>query len=191
MKKLGVRDEDAVLIGHSFGGLVAQEYAARHRIKALILIGSLVKLKPDIVDWIIWHLPPLFWRRLFFTENKLTRKMYRKIFFSTKTPDTIYEEFIRDNKEYLESMLPRTFRYLKYLKDYDASKTVAKIEAPTLIIVGEEDQVTPVEQSKTLNKLIRNSILRIIPEAGHLVLYEKAEQLIKEIHQFIKTIHRH
>jgi len=188
MKELGVRDEDAVLIGHSFGGLVAQEYAARRKVKAIILIGSLVRLKPDMIDWVVWNLPSILWRRLFFTENMLTRRLYRRVFFSVETPDKIYEEFIRDNKEYLESLPAHAFRYLKYFKNYDASKTVSRIRSPTLIIVGEEDQVTPVNQSETLNRLIKNSILRIIPKAGHLVLYEKPEILAREIHSFIKNL---
>jgi len=189
MEKLGVRDEDAVLIGHSFGGLIAQEYAARRRVRAVILIGSLVKLKPDMIDWIVWNLPSIFWRKLFFTENAFTRKLYRKMFFSIETPDKVYEEFMRDNKEYMETLPTHVFRYLKYFKDYDASKTVTKIKSPTLIIVGEEDQVTPIEQSKILNRLIKNSVLKVIPKAGHLVLYEKPKMLAEEIHKFIKNLY--
>jgi len=109
LEKLGVRDNDVVLIGHSFGGVVAQEYAARYSIASLVLIGSLTRFKPDIIDYIVWYLPSLFWRKLFFTENILARKMYRKIFFSNKTPDSVYEEFIRDNKGYLENLPPHVF----------------------------------------------------------------------------------
>lgn len=188
MKELGVRDEDAVLIGHSFGGLVAQEYAARRKVRAIVLIGSVAKLKPDMIDQIVWNLPSIFWRKLFFTENVFTRKLYRKVFFSPETPENIYEEFLRDNKEYMESLPAHAFGYLKYFKDYDASKTLSKIESPTLIIVGKDDQVTPIEYSKTLNELIRNSILKIIPGAGHLILYEKPETISKEIHEFIKNL---
>ena len=122
MKELGVRDKDVVLIGHSFGGLVVQEYAVRHRVKAIVLIGSVAKLKPDMIDHIVWILPSVFWRKLFFTENIFTRKLYRKVFFSPKTPESVYEEFLRDNKEYIESLPAHVFRYLKYFKDYDASE---------------------------------------------------------------------
>lgn len=61
---------------------------------------------------------------------------------------------------------------LKYFKDYDATKTVAEITQP--------------QQSRLLNKLIKNSKLEIIPQAGHLVLYEKPGQLAEIMHRFIE-----
>jgi len=131
-----IRHKEVFLIGHSFGGMVAQEFASRTKPKGLVLVGSIAIFKPDIMDRIIWKLPPSLWRRLLFTENILTRKMYRKIFFSDKTPIEIYKEFLKDNKEYIEELPPHVFRYSRYHKDYDASKSVSKIESPTLIIVG-------------------------------------------------------
>ena len=146
--KLRIREEDAVLIGHSFGGMVAQEYASRRRVKGLVLIGSTTRVRVDLLDRIVWHLPPLLWRRLLFTDNPLTRRMYRRVFFSRATPDDVFMEFLRDNKEYLESAPPRVFRYLRYFKDYDARPVLPRIESPTLIVVGSEDRVTPPEESR-------------------------------------------
>jgi len=188
MSKLDISAEDAVLIGHSFGGMVAQSYARDHVIKGLVLIGSLVKTKPDIIDKIIWHLPPIFWRRLFFTENPFTRKMYRDLFFSPSTPDEIFEEFLEDNKEYLESLPAHVFRYMKFFQDYDASNWLSEVNAPTLIIVGEDDKVTPKDESIKIHELLPNSRLVILEKAGHLVLYERAGDLNKLIDEFIKEL---
>ncbi len=186
IEKLGLKDDEVVLVCHSFGGLVAQEYAVRHRVRGLVLVGSLTILRPGIIDHIIWYTPPFIWRKLFFTENPLTRRFYRKLFFSKHTPSQIYEEFIKDNKEYLEDLPAHVFRYLKYFKDYNASVNVPKIKTPTLIIVGEEDKVTPVEESRKLNEMIENSKLVIIKNAGHMVLYEKPRELCKHILEFIE-----
>ena len=186
IEKLGLKEDKVVLVGHSFGGLVAQEYAASHRVLGLILIGSLTRLRPGLVDHIIWHTPPFIWRKLFFTENPLTRRFYRKLFFSKATPDHVYEEFIEDNKEYLENLPAHVFRYLKYFKDYKASVNVPKIKTPTLIMVGEEDKVTPVGESRKLNEMIENSKLVIIEDSGHMVLYEKPKELCEYILEFIE-----
>ena len=174
------------LVGHSFGGIVAQEYASKNRLKGLVLIGSLSKFTPDYIDKIVWRLPPIIWRKLLYTENFLTRRLYRKIFFSEKTSEEIYQEFLRDNKDYIEGLPPHVFRYSKFYKDYDASNTVVNIKAPTLIIVGRDDKVTPPEHSKTLKKLIPESRLEIIDDAGHLILYEKPDKINKLIHEFIE-----
>jgi len=187
MEALGVSGGDAVLVGHSFGGLVAQEYAARRRVKALVLVSSLARLEPDLLDRVVWSLPPLLWRRLLFTENPLTRRLYRKVFFSDSTPDEVYEEFVADNKEYLESLPPHVFRYLKYFSGYDASRSAPRIDAPTLIIVGGDDSVTPPAQSRALHGMIRCSTLRVVPGAGHMILYEKPALLAEEIAGFIES----
>jgi len=188
LENRGLHPENIILIGHSFGGMVAQAYARIRKIKGLILVGSLVKVKPDIFDKIVWHLPPIFWRKILYTENPLTRRLYRKIFFSPSTPKKVFEEFLRDNKEYLETLPAYVFRYGKYFVDYDASTWLRKIEAPTLIIVGRDDKVTPTSESEILHKLIPNSKLVIIENAGHLVLYEKAKELNRIIDGFIKGL---
>jgi len=180
--------EDVILVGHSFGGMVAQAYAAKNKVKGLVLVGSLVKLRPDIIDWIVWYLPSIFWKRLFFTENFLTRKLYRQIFFSDYAPDEIYEEFIRDNADYISSLPGHAFRYLKYFRDYDATAFLSEIKSPTLIIVGEHDKVAPPDQSKNIHEKIPGSELVIVEKAGHFVLYEKEEEINNLIHSFIKSL---
>ncbi len=180
--------EDTILIGHSFGGMVAQAYARTHKVKGLVLIGSLTKIKPDIFDKIIWYLPPIFWRKILYKETPLTRRLYRRIFFSPSTPKEVFEEFIKDNKEYLERLPAYVFRYTRFFIDYDATKWLHEIKVPTLIIVGRDDKVTPVSESKLLNKLIPNSRLIIIEDAGHLVLYEKPSELNGIIEEFIREL---
>ncbi len=188
MKHYGLRPEETVLIGHSFGGMVAQAYASTKPLLGLVLIGSLVKLKPGLMSKFIWRAPPILWRRLLFTENFLTRRMYRSVFFSPCTPDEVYEEFIADNKEYLETAPAKTFTYLKHFTDYDASRFAHKINSPTLLIVGVDDVVTPPKESIRLNELIPKSRLEIVECAGHMILYEKPEVLNNLIERFIEEI---
>ena len=186
LESLRVEDRQAVLVGHSFGTMVALPYAATREVPALCLVGPVTRLRTDFTDWIIQHLPPALWRRLFFTENFLTGRMYRKLFFSEETPGEIYEEFIRDNREYLESLPPHAFRYLYQLLDYDAGKYAPKVRADTTIVVGEEDKVTPPEESRRLHELIPGSKLLIVKGAGHMILYEKPDVINKEVEELLK-----
>lgn len=190
LEKKGVKVENTIIVGHSFGAMVAQSYASRRNVMGLVLIGSLRIMKPDITDYIIWYTPSFIWKKIFFTENILTRKMYRNLMFSPKTPDKVFEEFVRDNREYLETLPPHVYRYSKYLVHYDTSKDLGKIKAPTLVIVGEHDKVTPPKENMEIAKLIPNSKIIVIKNAGHLVLYEKPEELNKRIQEFIEEISR-
>ena len=54
----------------------------------------------------------------------------------------------------------------------DTTSFLPKIEVPTLILVGEQDTVTPPEHSRRMQSLIRNSELHIIPQAGHMTNME-------------------
>lgn len=188
MKTLNVQEDTAILVGHSFGGVVAQEYAVDHKIKGLVLIGSLPRFKPDIFDKIIWYLPSFIWKPILFTVNPLTLKLYKTVYFSPNVDEKIYLEFMDDNKEYIEGLPSHVFRYLKELKGYDATSRLEKINIPTLIIVGKYDQVTPVSYSEEIHKHIPNSTLKIIDDAGHMVIYEKANEVNELIHKYIESL---
>lgn len=57
--------------------------------------------------------------------------------------------------------------------------------SPVLILWGREDTWIPLERGEALHGMIVGSIFRVIPDAGHLVIEEKPDQLIKEIRQFL------
>ncbi len=61
------------------------------------------------------------------------------------------------------------------------------ISCPTLILWGQEDTWIPLERGKALHNMIPNSVFRMIPDAGHLVIEEKPDQLIKEIRLFLQN----
>lgn len=188
LRKLDVNENNAILIGHSFGGIIVQEFAASHKVKGIVLVGSLLRLAPDIFDKVIWYLPSFLWKPVLFKMNPLTLKLYRDMFFSENVPDEVYEDFVRDNKDYIESLPAHVFRYLKYFKDYDASSSLKRISLPTLIIVGMSDKVTPVEYSVEINQLIPGSRLEIIEDAEHMVIIEKYSEVNRLIHDFTKSI---
>jgi 3-oxoadipate enol-lactonase len=50
----------------------------------------------------------------------------------------------------------------------DATPQLSQIEVPVLVIAGEEDAVTPVDDARALSTGLRDARLVILPEAGHL-----------------------
>ena len=59
------------------------------------------------------------------------------------------------------------------------------ITSPTLILWGREDSWIPLERGEDLHRMIQESELRIVDGAGHLVIEEKPDELVKEILDFI------
>ncbi len=61
----------------------------------------------------------------------------------------------------------------------------AQISSPVLILWGREDVWIPLERGEALHDMIPGSILRVIPNAGHLVIEEEPDQLIEAIRSFL------
>jgi 3-oxoadipate enol-lactonase len=57
----------------------------------------------------------------------------------------------------------------------DSSDLLPTIDVPTLIVVGEEDTITPVADAERMASNIRGSRLVKIPNAAHMANYEQAE----------------
>ena len=181
---LSIKATDITIIGHSFGSMIAMEYAASRDVKSLVMISPALEIPKSVMDWFILHFPSFLWKPVLFSNNLLARNMYRSLFFSPKTSDSIYQEFINDNTDYIRSLPPQTFRYLSRLK-YDGSKSAKNTKAKTLIIVGEDDRITPPENAKRIAEFIKGAKFKIIPEAGHMILYEKPKEIVALITDFL------
>ena len=69
----------------------------------------------------------------------------------------------------------------------DVQPLYTQIASPTLILWGSEDTWIPLERGEALHDMIPGSTFRVIPDAGHLVIEEKPDQLIREIRSFLKN----
>lgn len=63
----------------------------------------------------------------------------------------------------------------------DSRRTLAAIGCPTLVLVGAEDQLTPVELAKEMAEEIAGSHLAVVPGAGHLSTLEAPDKVSEEL----------
>ncbi|MEJ2699527.1 MAG: alpha/beta hydrolase [Desulfuromonadales bacterium] len=61
-----------------------------------------------------------------------------------------------------------------------------QISRPVLILWGREDAWIPLERGRALHEMIPGSKFRVIPDAGHLVIEEKPDELLAEIFPFLR-----
>ncbi len=81
IEALNLDSSMTLIAGHSFGYVVAMEYIVKYNdIPVMLLVGPPYEMKIDLIDKIIVHTPPLFWKPLLFKNNPLTRRFYRKLF---------------------------------------------------------------------------------------------------------------
>jgi len=159
-----------ILVGHSFGGRVAIKLASKHvsYIKKLILVDSagiekksrLIKLKIVIAK----VLKPIF-------QPKIMQGLRKKIY-----------SLIRAG-EYLA--IPELSKIFGTVTGEDLTPILDKINLPTLIIWGEQDQTTPIKDAQLIQKQIKNSQLEIIKDAGHFSFIDQPEKFINKLMKFI------
>ena len=71
------------------------------------------------------------------------------------------------------------------ISQLDLTDRLSRITIPTLIVVGEEDQGTPVAASRAINEQIKGSQLAIIKAAAHLSNMERPEEFNRIITGFL------
>jgi pimeloyl-ACP methyl ester carboxylesterase len=71
---------------------------------------------------------------------------------------------------------------------HDFTHTLGRIVAPTLIICGDADAITPPSFSEEMHKAIKGSSLSIITGAGHMSPMEQPQQVSRAMRQFLKIL---
>jgi pimeloyl-ACP methyl ester carboxylesterase len=76
-------------------------------------------------------------------------------------------------------------RQAKSVANFDASRRVQYIGAPTLVIHGSADRYVPVSNAYALARAVPGAELRVFDGAGHLVFIERAEEVNAVVSSFL------
>ena len=71
---------------------------------------------------------------------------------------------------------------------FDVRDRLSEISAPTLIIAGEADQMTPLKHAAFLAEQLPHARLVTVPQAGHMVMMEAAEIVTRAVAEFVGEI---
>ncbi|HVU58338.1 MAG TPA: alpha/beta hydrolase [Puia sp.] len=170
--------KDINLLGNSLGGHVALMYVLRHpeRIKSLTLTGSSGLFENGMGD----------------TYPK--RGDYEYI--RKKTELTFYDPKMA-TKELVDELYETVNVRLKALKIITLAKSairnnlgeeVSQIKHPTLLVWGNNDNITPPFVGQEFHKLIPNSELHFIDKCGHAPMMERPEEFNGILHKFLRKL---
>jgi pimeloyl-ACP methyl ester carboxylesterase len=70
----------------------------------------------------------------------------------------------------------------------DSIETLKTINVPTLLVTGDEDLMTGVNEAELMRSHIANSQLRVIPKAGHYSPWEQPQDAAKLLRQFLDSL---
>jgi len=163
------------LVGHSMGGAIVQTLVLRHPevVKGIVLVGTGARLRvlPAILEGIK-------------SNFKETVPMITRYAFSRKAPQELIEKGIQQLMGVRPEVLHGDFLACDH---FNTMEEVENIDHPTLIICGEEDELTPVKYSQYLHSRIKGARLEVLPKAGHMVMMESAETFSARVKAFVEN----
>jgi 3-oxoadipate enol-lactonase len=170
--------DGAHVCGLSLGGVIAiaMHCAAPHRCASLIIADSFAA-HPDGQQ--------IYDRSAAASQTMTMRELAKAragLLLGSEASDSLKEEVV-DTMAAIDPAAYRIGAAAVWLADQ--RDRAARIEVPTLIIVGEEDKITPVGLSQHLHGMIPRSKLQIIEKSGHLANAEQAEAFNSAIESFL------
>jgi len=171
--------KQATIVGHSMGSFVAQHVAAEapERVTKLVLVGSastprnntLVELQREF-NGLPETVPEKFAHdfQVSTTFNPLAPEFLQTVVNECrKTPARVWREAMA------EMLAP------------EANVELKKIKTPTLILWGDKESVFPRSEQDLLVGALRNSVLKVYPNTGHALHWERPERFAKDLQDFI------
>ena len=164
------------LIGHSMGGAVTMDLALRFpdlpRGLVLVSTGARLRVLPRILDEI---------------KKDFSRavELICELSFAKDVPEEMLRAGIAEMKKTSSDVLYGDF---SACERFDMMEEVGKIIHPTLVICGDQDDLTPVKYSRYLADRIRGSRLEVIEGAGHMVMLERPDKFNKTVEAFVRSV---
>ena len=195
-KHLGV--EEFSIAGNSMGGGIAWRYALENPEKthSLILLASsgIYSSEERLQIEESERESPLVWKLMRSNFVSYFLSLYTPKFFATQGLKTsVYDPNLATDEianQFHELTLMQgsreaiLSRFSKQNYSNEKPDILEKIQAPTLIIHGREDNIISFKSSINLDQYIQNSQLMIYPKIGHLPMYETPARVADDIKKF-------
>ncbi len=208
-KALGLHKDNFILLGHSWGGILAIEYALKHQqhLKGLIIsnmMASIPAYQKYANEVLAPKLDPEVLRRIkqLESEGKYTDKRYVKLVTEHYYPKHVLRMPIDEWPDpvnrafdhlaynlYLAMQGPSEFGIIgdAILKHWDREADLKKIKVPTLTIGATYDTMDPKHMERMAKTLPKGQYLHC-PEGSHMAMYDDQKKYINGVVKFIKAL---
>jgi non-heme chloroperoxidase len=166
---------EAIHVGHSTGGGEVTRYIGRHgssRVAKAVLVGAITPLmlktpaNPgglpiDVFDGI---------RAGVQADRSQFFKDLSGPFYGANRPGATVSQGLRDSfwLQGMQAGMRAVYECIKVFSETDLTEDLKKIDVPTLILHGDDDQIVPIADSALLAvKLVKKGTLKVYPGAPH------------------------
>ncbi|MGN7200179.1 alpha/beta fold hydrolase [Arthrobacter sp. SAFR-044] len=189
---------DTVLLGHSFGSIVASHFVANNpqAVRPLILINPIAAPALEGPKGVMTRLAVLYYKLaarlpsgpgLALLRNPLIVRVMSETMAKTRDPGLrayihgqhhAYFSSFADRDSLLESFTASVSHHV--------AEVAGRLELPVLLIAGEKDEIATLPSQHSLLDLLPDGELKVIPAVGHLIHYETPEPAARYIRSFLK-----
>jgi pimeloyl-ACP methyl ester carboxylesterase len=177
--------ESPILVGVSFGGVLALEFAARYpyRVQNLIVQGVGARYERNLVQQVAslvlsrYPLP---------TDNPFVNQFFNLLFGGRQDSRSLFQFVTRQCWQTDQCVMAHRFRLVE---SFDISERLGRIRVPTLIVNGDRDLLVSAASLQALHRGVRDARLIRLPNAGHLGFVTQPETIAREAHSFLRSCH--
>ena len=196
-----------VVLGHSFGGILAQAYATRHprRVAGLILAGTASSARSVHADFTKLRraTPKALRARLAAHEQSgifqpggqytpgyaaATARAFAPYMYARAVPKRL-RAAPPIGMEVLREMWVRRsdFRIDGNLKGFDFTRLLSRVRAPSLVVIGDRDMVSPASAEETRAALPRATLV-VMAECAHMMFVDQTERFNYLLEGFLRSL---
>ncbi|HKZ33505.1 MAG TPA: proline iminopeptidase-family hydrolase [Vicinamibacteria bacterium] len=202
---LGLTQDDFYLLGHSWGGILAAEYALAHQqqLKGLVISNMMMSI-PDYnryaSDVLAKGMDPGVVKEIKDLEKKgeyesprymelLLPHFYAKhICRLEEWPDAVTRSFGKLNKQvYVLMQGPSEFGLTGRLEKWDRKADLGAITVPTLVIGATHDTMDP-EHMRWVSTQVKHGSFLLCPEGSHMAMWDDQRSYAAGLVRFLKQV---
>lgn len=185
---------DAIHIGHSTGGGEVARYVARYG-KGRVAKAALISAVPPVMVKSAKNpggLPIEVFDQIREGTAKHRSQFYQDLtlpFYGYNRPGAVISQGIRDNwwRQGMMGGIKAQYDCIKAFSETDFTEDLKKIDVPTLVMHGEDDQIVPFADAGPLSaKLLKNATTRFYPGFPHGMPTTQADVINADLLAFIK-----
>lgn len=173
--------ECPALLGVSFGGVLALEFAARYpyRLSRLVVQGAGARFEPGLLQQVAglvlsrYPLP---------ADNPFVNQFFNLLFGSRQKPGPLFEFVTRQCWQTDQGVMAHRFRLVE---SFSLDGRMGRIRVPTLLLAGDRDLLVSKQSLDDLCQGIPDARRTWLPGCGHLAFVAQPERVAAEVRPFL------
>ena len=177
----------AAIVGHSMGGMIAQEFVIQHpgRTSALVLSATSPSFGKPGGKWQEWFLG----QRLAPLDKGLSPADFAHELVPAMMSDNPPEAAVAAAMASMSALSSETYRSaLHCLVTFNRRDKLGEIACPTLALAGDRDEAAPAAMMKNMASYIPNCRYHCLHGVGHLANLEDPEQFNRAVRGFLDEV---